>query len=146
MKHTFSEQIFLKFIGTWKLVECVEIGSTGEAFYPWGDDAIGYIIYTLEGVVAVQIMRKSRTLFNEKDITKATPQEGRELTRDYNAYFGHFEIDEAQSTVIHHVEGHLYPNLIGKNNIRIYNFYDNKLSLTTEGGNVFRKLIWERVI
>jgi hypothetical protein len=146
MQKYAKNQTLTKFIGTWKLLECIEIKNGGDFFYPWGKDAIGYIIYTVEGVIAVQIMRQNRQLFNGKDITEATPDEGQALTKDYNAYFGHFEIDEAKKTVIHHIEGHLYPNLIGKNNIRSYHFYDNKLALTTEGGNVLRKLVWEKLV
>lgn len=146
MRKNSKQEVLAKFIGTWKLLECVEVGANGESFYPWGKDAIGYIIYTTEGVMAVQIMRKNRKLFSGKDITQALPEEGQALAKDYNAYFGHFDIDENNETVIHHIEGHLYPNLISKDNIRRYHFYENKLSLITEGGNVLRKLIWEKLI
>jgi hypothetical protein len=134
-----------KFIGAWRLIKCTETNSKGEVFYPWGEDAIGYIIYTQEAVIAVQIMRQHRKSFDGNDITQATSQEGQQLVKDYNAYFGHFEIDETTKIVTHHIEGHLFPNLIGKNNVRTYNFYDNKVSLTTIGNNVHRELLWEKL-
>jgi hypothetical protein len=134
-----------KFIGTWRLVKCTETKSKEDVFYPWGADAVGYIIYTAEGVMAVQIMRQQRKLFSGNDIRQAAAQDGQELIKDYNAYFGRFEVNEINQTVIHHIEGHLFPNLIGKDNIRNYRFYDNRLSLTTVGGNVSRELLWEKL-
>lgn len=47
-----------KIIGTWKLVHSVEIESSGNKRYPFGDDAIGYIMYDALGVMTVQICRK----------------------------------------------------------------------------------------
>lgn len=133
-----------KFVGTWKLISCTETDPKGKTFYPWGQDAIGYLIYTAEGIMAVQIMRKNRNPFSGNDITQATPQEGQQLAKDYNAYFGPFKVDETNKTVIHTVQGHLNPNMIGKNNIRVYKFYDDKLSLTTQGSNI-KEIIWQKV-
>lgn len=145
MRNPPASQLFFKFVGTWKLIECVVTDAQGNSFYPWGHDAIGYLIYTAEGIMAVQIMRKKRKLFDEKNILQATAQEGQALVQDYNAYFGHFEIDEVNTTIIHIIEGHLNPNMIGGQNIRTYNFYDNKLSLVTQGEANVKKLIWERL-
>jgi hypothetical protein len=46
--------------GTWRLVHSVEFGPGGEKRYPLGEDAIGCIIYTDAGVMAVQIGRRVR--------------------------------------------------------------------------------------
>jgi hypothetical protein len=40
------------------LVHSVEFGPGGEKHYPFEEDAIGYIIYTESGVMAVQITRR----------------------------------------------------------------------------------------
>lgn len=146
MQKPLANQIFYKFIGTWKLIKCIEINSQGNQFYPWGEDAIGYISYSPAGIMAVQIMRRNRKLPNEKDITKEKFEQEYEIEKDYSAYFGPFEIDETNTTVIHIVEGHLNPSMIGKKNIRTYNFYDDILSLTTVGDIVPRNLIWQKVI
>lgn len=132
-----ENKIFHKLIGVWKLIECVRIEPDGTLSYPWGQDVLGYIIYTIEGIMAVQIMRKKRT-------TQGTPEELM-IAHDYDAYFGPFEIDEANQTVIHHVEGHLDPYFIGKKRIRTFKFSDNILELTTQGEIDSRKLTWQKV-
>jgi hypothetical protein len=133
-----ENQIFGKFIGTWKLVECIETDQQGNIRYPWGKDAIGYIIYTIERIMAVQIMRTQRGPF----LPSASAQM---LLDDYNAYFGTFEIDEKNSTVIHHVQGHLNPSMVGKKNIREYQFEHDKLHLTTVGNGPTKKLTWQKI-
>jgi hypothetical protein len=46
------------FAGTWRLVHSVEYGPGGERYYPFAEDAIGYIMYAESGVMAVQITRR----------------------------------------------------------------------------------------
>lgn len=125
--------VFCKFVGTWKLIDCIETDSNGAIFYPWGQDALGYLVYTLESIMAVQIMRKTRKLNGD-------------LLQDYNAYFGRFEIDETNKTVIHSLEGNLNPAMVGKKKIRCYRLYDDRLSLVTQKEVVSRELIWQKVV
>ncbi len=61
-------------VGAWRLVHSIEYGPGGERRYPFGEDAVGYIMYSETGVMAVQIARRVR----------AGDAEGRP---DYLAYF-----------------------------------------------------------
>lgn len=141
MQKPSENQIYKKFIGAWKLVQCVQTDENGNASYPWGQEALGYIIYTAEGVMSVQIMRKNRKSPSEQNVSSL-----QEIEKEYNAYFGRFEINETNQTVIHLIEGHLNPKFIGKQKIRTYNFYDNKLSLTSQGEIISINFIWQKVI
>lgn len=145
MAHHFENKLFCTFIGTWQLVACTETDAKGTITYPWGMEAIGYLIYTKEGMMAVQIMRKNRMPFSTDNLMLITAKEAQALAKDYNAYSGTFEIDEAQGVVIHNVQTHLNPNIVGKKNIRKYAFYDDKLELTTQGSSNVKKLIWQRL-
>ncbi|MDX2163893.1 MAG: lipocalin-like domain-containing protein [Gammaproteobacteria bacterium] len=118
-----------KIIGTWKLVHSVEIEHSGNKRYPFGEDAIGYIIYDAAGTMAVQISRRERQVFNEKD---------------YLAYFGRYEIDLQNELVRHFVEGSLHLSYLGKILERKYHFYDNRMSLKPHDGTN-REILWERV-
>ena len=144
MQRPHTNQIFYKFVGTWKLVERIETDSKGAISYPWGKDAIGYLIYTVETIMAVQIMPKNRELLHKNDTTQEASREGQVIAKDYIAYFGHFEIDETNQTVIHTLEGNLNPNFIGKKKIRTYNFYDDKLSLTPQEQPTL-KIVWQKL-
>ena len=100
------------------LIHCIEKKPDGSTFYNWGEGAIGYIVYTKENRVAVQIMRANRQAYGTTNIQDITPNEALELSQDYNAYFGSFKIDSEQQLIIHHIEGHLVPNFVGKENKR----------------------------
>ena len=76
------EDITKRIVGTWRLVRSISIDSNGKSEYPYGKDAIGYIIYNDTGVMAVQISRRSRD--GAGDVSR--------LERDYLAYRRLFEL------------------------------------------------------
>lgn len=122
--------------GAWRLVHSVEFGPGGEKRYSFGEDAVGYIIYTESGVMAVQIARRVR------------PHAGPTAAfgkADYLAYFGRYEVDVEKGVVRHLLEGQLFlgdhPDLLE----RQYRFYDDKLSLQPLDGTD-REILWQRVL
>jgi Lipocalin-like domain len=116
-------------LGTWHLVHSVEFGPGGEKHYPFGEDAIGYIIYTESGVMAVQITRRARATTSPKPVV------GKE---DYLAYFGRYELD-VQNGVVRHLFPGSYPEHVE----RKYNFFDDMLSLKPLDGTN-REILWQR--
>lgn len=132
-----------KIIGTWNLVYSIEIDAAGNKIYPFGDDAIGYIMYDKLGNMAVQICRKERKLFNSKNLTSSTSKELSLIPKDYLAYFGRYEIDTKSEVVRHFVNGHLFPNDVGKILERKYYFFDDKMSLKPWDGTN-REILWQR--
>jgi catechol 1,2-dioxygenase len=131
-------------IGTWKLVYSVEIDSSGNKIYPFGDDAIGYIMYDALGQMAVQICRKERKLFNSKIFTNAEQNELLLIPKDYLAYFGRYEIDTSKEIVRHFIAGHLFPNYVDKILERKYQFFDDKMLLKPWDGTN-REILWQKV-
>jgi catechol 1,2-dioxygenase len=117
-------------VGAWRLVHSVEYRPDGERRYPFGEDAVGYIMYSETGVMAVQIARRVR----------ARDAEGR---TDYLAYFGRYEVDTENRLVRHHLEGQLrpgdHPDLLE----RSYELYDDKLSIRPLDGTD-REILWQR--
>jgi hypothetical protein len=54
-----------KVIGTWKLVPfSVECGKRTKTVYPLGKDAGGFIIYTPDGYMSSQVLRRGREDYN----------------------------------------------------------------------------------
>lgn len=121
-------------IGTWRLVHSVEFEPSGEKHYPFGEDAVGYIIYTDAGVMSVQISRSQRS--------KAVSDPS--VKNDYLAYFGHYEVDLKNEIVIHLLEGQIFPGSHPDTLKRKYRFYDDKLSLKPHDGTN-REILWQRV-
>jgi hypothetical protein len=120
-------------IGVWRLVHSVEFLPGGEKHYPFGEDAIGYIVYTESGVMAVQIARKDGCISHSED-----------LSHDYLAYFGRYEVDPENDVVRHVLEGQLFPAGHPAVVERKYRFYDDKLSLRPWGDGTDREILWQR--
>jgi hypothetical protein len=138
-----------KFIGTWKLVSSEFHSSNGQVSYPWGKEVDGRLIYTADGNVAVQIMSPGRPNFAAKDHMNGTDREIRAAFEGYQAYYGTFTLSELEKTITHHIQGSVYPNLIGHNLKRFFNLSDNQLTLSTPpmpmgGEKVTGVLIWTR--
>jgi len=120
-------------IGTWRLVHSIEVQRDGYTHYPFGRDAIGYIIYSDGGVMSVQISRRQR----------AEAVSDSSIKEDYLAYFGRYEIDLDNELVIHLLEGQLFPGGHPDRLERKYQFYDDKLSLKPHDGTN-REILWQR--
>jgi catechol 1,2-dioxygenase len=133
-----------KIVGTWKLVYSVEINEKGNKYFPFADDAIGFIIYDAVGNMAVQISRKQRKNFQSKVFRNATAEELKEIPQDYLAYFGSYEIDLKNELVRHYVKGALFPGYIDKVLDRKYRFFDDKMSLKPWDGTD-REILWQKV-
>ncbi len=138
------QDIKQKFVGTWSLVHSVEMDAQGNKRYPFGEDAMGYIMYEPTGIMSVQIFRKSRKLFASKNFVEASVDELANIPKDYLAYCGRYDVDMPNQLVRHHIEGHLFSNTVGKILERKYFFYDDKLSLKPNDGTN-REILWKRI-
>ena len=113
-----------QFIGTWKLVSI-----ESEESRLFGDRPVGILIYDADGNVAVQIMRNPRpTLAGGPAFPPA--KEVQVAYKGYYAYYGTWEVNEQQGTIVHHLEGSLRPGDVGKDFVRAYKFTGNRLALT----------------
>jgi hypothetical protein len=112
----------------------VEYGPGGEQHYPFGEDAIGYIIYSGSGVMAVQISRRSRPTVGPNPVVGK---------KDYLAYFERYELDVQNAVVRHLLEGELFPGH-AEDLERKYHFFDEKLSLKPLDGTN-REILCQRV-
>lgn len=131
-----------RFIGAWRLVAFEEEGSDGEVVYPYGKDAAGLLAYDSSGRMSVQIMRKDRAHLSSADWQSVPAEEIKKAIEGFTAFFGSYEVDEANSTVLHHVEGHVLPESVGKVLRREFTFSGNVLTLKPSPN---RRVIWERI-
>jgi hypothetical protein len=139
-----------RFIGTWRLVSSEFRRSDDTIVYPYGEDAIGLLIYAATGQMAVQLLRAHRPLFAAGDPYRGTPEEIKAAFEGYIAYFGSYEVNEAEGVVTHHVHGASFPNWIGGDQQRFFAFAGNQLILSTPPilagtSTMTGVLIWERV-
>jgi hypothetical protein len=104
--------LFEQLVGTWELVSLSASAQDGSVFYPFGEDATGYITYTRDGFMSAQLMRSGRPAYGSADIHAATLTEMASAAAGYVAYAGRFEVDEDARTVRHHVAVSLIPNWV----------------------------------
>jgi hypothetical protein len=114
-----SDSVVKKLTGFWKLESFERVGADGQVSYPFGREAIGYIMYDSTGHMGVHIMRAGRQR-----------PEGSRAVEGYMAYFGKYEVIEKEGVVIHHMEGNTNPNLTGTDYVRYYDFEGDRLILT----------------
>jgi len=135
-----------QFIGTWKLVSCQIKDLEDQIMYPYGQDAIGNLIYTAEGYMAATLMMANRPNFAIPDIAQGTPEEKAIAFQTYLTYCGKYEVQE--NRVTHHIEASLFPNWVGIDQVRFFEFGDRTLTLSTPPFMLMGKeqvglLIWE---
>jgi hypothetical protein len=133
--------------GTWQLISYKVQDTTGQVSYPYGQDAIGYLIYTHDGFMSATLMSSSRPRFAAADPTGGSLEERAVATQTYLAYCGKYETQGNQ--IIHHIEASLFPNWVGIDQKRFFEFEDNKLTLKTPpllvgGKEQVASLTWER--
>jgi hypothetical protein len=141
-----------EFVGTWTLASFESRRSDGQIVYPYGRDGVGVISYDAKGNMSVQLMHSDRPVFTINDQRKGTPEEIKVAFEGYMAYFGTYEVNEEKGTVTHHVKGSMFPNWVGSDKIRFFEFSGNRLTLRTpltqmRGTSVTtcNVLIWERM-
>jgi hypothetical protein len=135
------------FVGTWRLVSAERKDADGRISYPWGQDAVGYIMYNEDGYMSVAIMNANHPKLASED-TRAG-RSGEEATaRTHMSYCGRYEVQG--DTVIHHVEVSSRPDRIGVDLKRVFEFDGDRLLLSpppvlVDGIQQAGRIIWERV-
>lgn len=134
--------------GTWQLVAWRRIAADGTISYPLGADARGQLIYTSNGMMAVQIAAASRPTIPTEDPLGGDSDARAGAYSTYLAYFGTYEVDGGQ--VIHHLDGSLFPNWSGQDQARALGPEGDDLVLRTppmrlsDGTTVVNELAWSR--
>jgi hypothetical protein len=137
-------------VGAWKLISFVLQKEDGDVIHPFGAEMRGSFIYTESGRFSVQLMRIDRPKFAIKDQMQGTPEEIEASYKGSISYFGTYEIDIENKAINHFVEGSIFPNMEGTQQIRFFEINENQLILRTPPFNVGGErasgiITWERV-
>lgn len=142
-------ELVTRFVGMWKLIASEFRKDSGEVYFPLGRKATGLLIYGADGTVAAQLMRADRPHFPDGDLARSSAEDIRRTLIGYTAYFGTFSIDANRRTITRHVLGSLYPDWIGSQQLRHFEFNSERLTLKTppmriSGQTHSGVLEWER--
>ncbi|MBL8231287.1 MAG: lipocalin-like domain-containing protein [Bryobacterales bacterium] len=120
-----------RFHGTWRLVSYECVSGSQEPRFPLGEDAVGLLVYSSDGFMSGQVMKRGHTSASE-----------------YIAYCGPFHVDEDAGDVVHRVEASLLARWIGTEQRRHFEFAGDDLILTAiterDGAMITYRLIWRR--
>ena len=118
--------------GSWKLLASERTFKDGRKEYHFGQNPVGRIKYEKSGKMYALAMRPARpsTLAPGMDLDGASEADLRNAVTGFTAYIGTWEVDEANQTLIHHVEAHLNPSSVGTAMKRQFHFEGNNLVLT----------------
>jgi hypothetical protein len=133
-----------RLLGSWQLLLCEQRRPDGTVATLFGAQPNGLLIYSAGGHVAVQISRSDRASFAAPI---GTPEEMVRAWKSYLAYYGTYTVDEAAATVTHHVEGSIFPNNVGTDEIRAIELQGDELTLYVQntlaaGERVGTVLVW----
>jgi hypothetical protein len=124
-------ELMKQFIGTWTLTKCIAIQQDGKITFPYGEKPIGQILYDLEGNMMVEIMNQGIKKFNNENPLLGTPEEIIPAYNGFLAYYGTYKILADSNLIIHNIKASSFPNWVGQNQKRRFEFENNKLILTT---------------
>jgi hypothetical protein len=100
-------------IGTWMLESFSSSDEHGVVTDAMGPGATGYLSYSQDGWMSVQLSRPGRKPFAVPDMDGGTPEQTIEAARSYFSYAGPFSVDETNRIVYHHLVLSLMPNWVG---------------------------------
>lgn len=117
----------LNIFGTWRLVH-YKIFIKDKILFPFGEDGLGYLIYSEDGHMSVQFMRASRPKYASNDFQNFLPEEKMELAENFGGYAGRYSISD--DAIIHYPEVSSFPNFIYSPQIRKYKLFHPYLELS----------------
>ncbi len=134
-------------VGTYRLIYGGIERSDGTVEYPYGEDAVGYLVYLDNDRVSWHIMAANRQPFSDPDLLGGTPEENNEAFRTSNGYFGNYRIEG--DVIRYDIEVAQVPNMVGAGHSYAH-IEGDELRLTSRrmqiGGQEARtKFVWKRV-
>jgi hypothetical protein len=139
-----------RMLGAWRLESRTVSKGGGETVRDpvLGATPAGRLFYDASGHISLQMMRQDR---REAISAPSNAQEARNarIVLGYDSYFGTFRLNDAAGTVIHRVEGSLFPEDLGKDFERKLTVEGDRLTLgftskSPEGVDVTRTLVFQR--
>src|SRR5262245_41149243 len=135
-----------QFFGTWKLLSWKIEEANGDG------TRSSWVDHVPAGRIHVgALMRPDRPKFASDNLVEATPEEVEAAFGGYISYFGSYEVHERERFVIHRLQLSWFPNLVGTEQKRFFEFAGDRLMLKTPpltllGETQVHRLIWQRLM
>jgi hypothetical protein len=136
-------------VGTWTFVSALDVKADGTKSNRWGSDPKGIFMFDGNGNFAQFVTRSDLPRFGAKRMDQVTAEEYRAVMTGLVASFGTYTVNEAEKTVITHVQGSVLPDLVGIDQKRkIISLTASELRYTnpTTVTGLAAETIWKRVV
>lgn len=128
--------------GTWRLLSWRRVAQDGSVTYPFGDDAVGILVYDGDGRMAVQMTAARRPGIPTSDALGGDAEARAAAYSTCLAYFGSYEVKG--DSVIHRVDASLFPNWSSAEQVRPFTLHGDRLVLRTPPAAVVNEMSWMR--
>jgi Lipocalin-like domain len=130
-KHAEHLMLGDEIVGTWRLVSyTAQDDRGGPVRYPLGPDAVGLIMYTHDGYMSAQLMRRDRPDYDLPGTP--TTEQAATAAAGYLAYGGPYQVDESTGVVHHEVAVSLLPNWLNTAQLRDGALAGDRLTLAAD--------------
>jgi hypothetical protein len=134
-------------VGRWRLVSWSSRDEDGALTYPFGETIDGSLVYTAGGWMTTMLAAGGRENLVTEDVVGGSEAERAAAFSTFLSYCGTYEVEG--DVVIHRIELSLFPNWVGDEQRRYFEFSDGALVLRTPplevgGQTVVSELRWAR--
>ncbi|HWE25938.1 MAG TPA: lipocalin-like domain-containing protein [Myxococcales bacterium] len=142
-----STSLEKRLLGAWSLASNVLVDQDGKKSEPYGADAKGTVIFSGKRV-ALMITRAELPKFASNNRTTGTAEENKAAVAGTIAYFGSYEVNEAEKVLTMHLEGCTFPNWAGTDQKRNIELTGDELKFINKSPSMGQGLItvtWKRI-
>jgi hypothetical protein len=138
-----------RMLGAWRLESRTVRKAGGEILRDpvLAAEPVGRLFYDASGHMSLQMMRQDRAHAISVP-SNAQDAKNPRVILGYDSYFGTFRLNQPAGTVIHHVEGSLFPEDLGKDFERLLTVDGDRLTLgftsKSPEGEITRTMIFRR--
>lgn len=144
-----SPSLRQQIIGTWTYVHNYNVMPDGKRIEPQGPQGIGKGIFILDpnGRFVWNLIRSDLPKFTSNNRQKGTDAENKAVVQGVLAYYGTYEVDESNKSLIMRIEYSSFPNFNGAEQRRTIKLENEELTVINSGAasGGTANLIWKRV-
>jgi len=110
---TIAQQKSLKdqLVGTWTLVEAIDVRPDGSKFNPWGSNPLGTYMFDASGRFAQMLIRSDLPKLPNR--AKGTAEQNQAIVAGSVAMYGTYSVNEADKVITVHFEGSTFAGFNG---------------------------------
>jgi lipocalin-like protein len=144
-----SPSLRQRLVGTWTYVHNYNVMPDGKRIEPQGPQGIGKGIFVVDanGRFVWNIIRSDIPKFGSNNRQNGTDAENKATVQGVLAYFGTYEVDESNKSLIMRIEYSSFPNFNGAEQRRTVKIENDELTVINSGAasGGTANVIWKRV-